>query len=218
MSRSTSVTGSAKPARCNRRPSIAQVDERRDPRRHTALDFGFGGREGLPQFGQRVATEQSGKQQAIGLERAPHLDERAGQIVDELHASADTTRSSDPSANGRASSSAATANVASSVIAAAPRPASGFAAMMVPTLPLRASDPAHVARRRAEIERTVEPPQYRGEPLLESAATRSIRKVAGPMRHRARQPFAQQSAVEDDVMAWPSVMSRCPCRCHSMRV
>ena len=66
------------------RAEIAQVGERRDARRHAAFDFGLGLRERLTQFGQAVAADHRGEEQAVGLERAANLDQRARQIVDEL--------------------------------------------------------------------------------------------------------------------------------------
>ena len=53
-------------------------------RRNSAFHFGFSGREGLAQFGQRVAAEHRSQKEAVRFERAADLDEGAGQIVDEL--------------------------------------------------------------------------------------------------------------------------------------
>ena len=82
--RSTSVTGSAKPARCNSAPTSrrsANGATRGDtPPSHSASACG----EGLPQFGQRIAADHRRQQQPVGLERAPDLRQHAGQIVDEL--------------------------------------------------------------------------------------------------------------------------------------
>jgi hypothetical protein len=48
------------------------------------LDLGLGGREGLAQLGQRVASDQRGEKQPVRLERPSHLHQRAGEVVDEL--------------------------------------------------------------------------------------------------------------------------------------
>ncbi len=63
---------------------LAQIGERRDPRRHAAFHFAFGGGEGLPQLGQRLAAEERREKQSVGFERAANLHENARQIVDEL--------------------------------------------------------------------------------------------------------------------------------------
>ena len=66
------------------RADIAQIGKWRDPGRHAALAFGFGGRKTLPQLGQRVAAEHRRQQQPVGPQGAADLREHAGQIVDEL--------------------------------------------------------------------------------------------------------------------------------------
>ena len=66
------------------RAQFTQISEWRNARRDAALDLAFGGGEGLAQFGQAVAADQRGQQQAVGLQRAADLDQRAGQVVDEL--------------------------------------------------------------------------------------------------------------------------------------
>ena len=63
---------------------IAQIGKRRDARRHPAFEFGFGGGEGLPELGQRIAADHRRQQQPVGLQRAADLRQHAGQIVDEL--------------------------------------------------------------------------------------------------------------------------------------
>ena len=66
------------------RADIAQIGERRDARRHPAFAFGFGRGKGLPQFGQRIAADHRRQQQPVRLQRAADLRQHAGQIVDEL--------------------------------------------------------------------------------------------------------------------------------------
>ena len=66
------------------RAQLAQIGERRDPRRDAAFDLAFGLREGFAQFGEAVAADQRRQQQAVRLQRAADLDQRAGQIIDEL--------------------------------------------------------------------------------------------------------------------------------------
>ena len=78
------MTGKRKSGALQQRAEFAQIGERRDARRDAAFDLAFGCAKDLAQFGKRVAADQRGKKQAVGLQRAADLHERAGQIVDEL--------------------------------------------------------------------------------------------------------------------------------------
>ena len=63
---------------------LAQIGEWRDARRSAAFDFALGRGKGLPQLGERLAAEQSGEKQSVGLQRTADLHQHARQIVDEL--------------------------------------------------------------------------------------------------------------------------------------
>ena len=70
-----------RPALCASAPSArTSTKGRRAATRRQNL--AFGDRQALAQFGQRVAAQDRRHQQPVGFERAPHLDQRAGQIVD----------------------------------------------------------------------------------------------------------------------------------------
>ena len=73
-----------KPGPLQQRADIAQIRKRRHARRDTALAFGLGRRERLPQLGERIAADHGREQQPIRLQRAADLREHAGQIVDKL--------------------------------------------------------------------------------------------------------------------------------------
>jgi hypothetical protein len=62
-------------------PKRAHVDEGRDPRRRAAENLALGGGQALAKLGQRLAPDQRRDKQAIGFQRAPHLNQRARQIV-----------------------------------------------------------------------------------------------------------------------------------------
>src|SRR3954454_14506134 len=53
-------------------------------RRDAAFNFRFGGGEGLAQLGERVSAGKRCEKKSIRLERSPDLNQRAGQIIDEL--------------------------------------------------------------------------------------------------------------------------------------
>ena len=57
---------------------VAHVDERRHPRRHAAGRLHFRFHQRGAQFAQGLAAEQGGEEQAVGLERAANLHQRAG--------------------------------------------------------------------------------------------------------------------------------------------
>ena len=63
---------------------VAQIGKRQDARRHAAFAFDFRRRKGLPQLGQRIATDHRRQQQPVRLQRAADLRQHAGQVVDEL--------------------------------------------------------------------------------------------------------------------------------------
>ena len=78
------MTGSAKPARCSSAPSSrrsANGATRGETPPSTSLSACG---EGFAQFGKTIAADQRRQQQAVRLERAADLDQRAGQVVDEL--------------------------------------------------------------------------------------------------------------------------------------
>ena len=143
------------------RAQLAQIGERRNPRRDAALDLGLGLREGLAQLGQRVAAEQRRQEQAVRLERAADLHQRARQVVDELQRQRRDDEIERAVANGSASSSATTRSV--------DRPAAATAGSPAIDADLAAcrQRAAHRVGRRAEIDRTLEPAQHRRQPVGE---------------------------------------------------
>ena len=160
------------------RAEFAHIGKRRNARRDAAFDLALGLREGLAQFGQRVAAEQRGEQQAVGLERAADLDERAGQIVDELQRQRRDDEIERAVGERQASSSAATRG------RFAPRRRA--AAIERADLAACRERAAHRVGRRAEIDRALEAAQHRAEPLAEfgrDAVDQERRRAA---RTRAR--------------------------------
>ena len=69
--------------------------------------------------------------------------------------------------------------------------------MIVPTEPTRASAAAHRVAGRAEIEREIEPPQHRGQPLGEIGGDAIEQERLRPRGARAAAARAQQPAIED---------------------
>ena len=120
-----------------------------------------------------------------------------GKSFTNCNASAETTRSSEPSANGKASSSAATARPLSRRVCAE-------AAITVPTLPLAASTlrnaPAGVPRSTARSKRRSTAPSRSPS----SPATRSRRNVAGSRAARRwRRRNRRRSNSSGPAMAVP---------------
>ena len=64
----------------------ARVGKRRDAWAQTPFLGLLGPGEGCAQFGQGSAAEHRGREQPVGLERRPDLDERAGKVVDPVQA------------------------------------------------------------------------------------------------------------------------------------
>ena len=60
------------------------VDEGGDAGRRAAENLALGDGQALAQFGQGLAPDQRRDQKAVALQRAPHLHQRAGQIVHRL--------------------------------------------------------------------------------------------------------------------------------------
>ena len=81
MWRSWSTTGRAKPARCRRAPAVRTSVKGATRGEAPPVDLGLGRGEGLAQLDQRVAAEEGGEEQAVRLQRAAHLGERAGEVV-----------------------------------------------------------------------------------------------------------------------------------------
>ena len=173
------------------RAEIAQIGKRRDPRRNPALDLRLGRRKRLAQLGERLAAEQRRRATGRPAWSARRIcTSTPGRSLANCSDNADTTRSSAPSRNGSASSSATTASGSAR--------ANGAAATIVPTLPLAAS-----ARRTASpgVPRSTARSNCRSTTASRSAmsaATRSIRKSDAPSALRAPPPRAQELAVEDD--------------------
>ena len=63
---------------------VAQIRERRDPRRHPAFELRFRRGKALAKFVKRIAADHRRQQQPVRLQRAADLREDAGQIIDEL--------------------------------------------------------------------------------------------------------------------------------------
>ena len=143
------------------RTEFAHIGERRNARRHSAFDLALRRGEGLAQFASdcrhrsvRPATVRPASARGESGSASP------GKSLTNCSASADTTRSSEPSANGNASSSAATCRNE-------PRPAAGDRGDERPTLPLACEHAAHRIGRRAEIDGDVELAQHRSKPLAQ---------------------------------------------------
>ena len=84
MVRSRSATGKRQAGALQQAAQFAHIDHRRHARRYAARHRSFGRQPGLAEFGQRVAREQAGEQQAVGLQRAAHLDQCARHVVEGL--------------------------------------------------------------------------------------------------------------------------------------
>ena len=82
--RSTSVTGSANPARCSSAPTSRRSANGATRGDTPPSQFGFRRGKGLPQLGQRIAADHRRQQQPVGFQRTADLRQHAGQIVDEL--------------------------------------------------------------------------------------------------------------------------------------
>ena len=207
------------------RAHVAQVGERRNARRDAVLDLGFGGREGLAQFGQRVAADERREQQAVGLQRAANLDKRAGEIVDELQATARTRRDRAMHRRTAAPLRRPPQRAARLLrgLRSEARPRAALTAMIVPTLPLAAS-----ARRSASVgvPRSTAHSNRRSTVASrsdKSSATRSIRKVAGPSAAARARRARRSMAVED---RWDGAIAVClrtvrteirRCKCRNCR-
>ena len=198
MIRSTSVTGSAKPARCSSAPISRTSAKGATRRRGAALDLRLSRSEcTLAQLGRGIAAERAPqKKQAVGLQRAADLDQRARQIVDELqrqrrhHEIERAVGETAAPPRRRRRVKERYGQVRAAV-------AGGSAATMIPTLPLAAS-----TRRTASVGVPRSTARSNGRSTADSrspssSATRSIRKVSGPKRPRALLACAQQPAVED---------------------
>src|SRR6185437_15055783 len=76
----------SEPGTLQQAAEIAQVGKWRNARRDPALAFGLRRREGLPEFGERVAADHRRQQEPVGLQRASYLRQHSGQVVGELKA------------------------------------------------------------------------------------------------------------------------------------
>ena len=83
-SRSPSMTGNAKPARCRRPPSSRMSANGATRGETPPSTSALGGGECLAQLGEAVSADHRRQEQPIRLQRAADLDQRARQIVDEL--------------------------------------------------------------------------------------------------------------------------------------
>jgi hypothetical protein len=150
-------------------------------RRHAAFDLALGLREGLAQFVQRLAADQRRQKQAVRLQRAADLDQRARQVIHKLQrqrrdheierafgerqgflVGGDTA-----GGNGRAD----------------------FATF--------GEHARHRVARRAEIGGALELAQHDGEPFAQLVRHAVDQECRRPERPRARQASAQKLAVEN---------------------
>ena len=114
-----------------------------------------------------------------------------GKSFTNCSASADTTRSSEPSANGKASSSAATHN------ARIARPGRRRGGNDGRDLAAVGEHAAHRVGRRAEIDRALELAQHHRKPLAQFGGDPVDQEGFGPERAGALLARAQQPAIED---------------------
>src|SRR6185437_15203086 len=199
--RSLSTTGSAKPARCNNAPK-SRMSAKGAMRGEIPPSRSLSAAANASRNSASVSPPaRAARNNPSGLRARRICTSAPGRSLTNCSASADTTRSSAPSANGRISSSTATrANVASR------RSAAGSAAMIVATLALAA-----MARRtasvgvprstaRANVRNTADSRSAR------SAATRSSRNVSAPSvcARRLRARNSRRSKMVGFVGIWYS--------------
>ena len=163
-----------------------------------ALDLGLGGGESLAQLGERIAAGERRQQQAVGLERAADLDQRAGQIVDELQRQR-RHHEIERRVAERQRLLVGDDGQAGTIGDAGARQRS--AAMMVPTLPLAAS-----TRRSASVG---VPRSSAQSNRRSTAASRSAQVLGHPLEQERRRPErrgaraarAQQAVIEHEAGA-----------------
>ena len=63
------------------RAGIAHVGEGRDARAGAAIELDLSGKQALAQLGERAAAGKSAEEQAVGLQRAADLDQRARNVI-----------------------------------------------------------------------------------------------------------------------------------------
>ena len=141
MIRSTSVTGSAKPARCSSAPrSRTSANGATRGEIPPSISLSAAAKDCRSSVSVSPPSERRNKQ-TVGLERAADLHERARQVVDELQRQRRNNEIEDGRPNGSASSSATTKRVAL-------RSLSGSAAPAEMTVPTERSRRAPRATRR----------------------------------------------------------------------
>ena len=173
------------------RAQFAHIGERRHARRDAAFDLALGLREGFAQFGQAVAADQRGQKQAVRLERAADLDQRAGQVIDKLQRQRrdDQIERAVGKRQGLLVGGDAQCAIAPSGRRRSRNDGRDLAAV--------GKHAAHRVGGRAEIDGALEGAQHHGEPLAQLGGDAVDQEGFGPERAGALLAHAQQFAVED---------------------
>ena len=157
-----------------------------------AFDLALGGGESLAQFGEAVAADQRRQQQAVGLERAADLDQRARQIIHKLQRQ--RRHHQIERAIGERQGLFVGGDAGKGVIE---KVRGRLGRNDHADLAAGGERAPHRIGGRAEIDGAVELPQHRSQPLghiggdpVEQEGFRAKRPRAGPAR-------AQEVAVED---------------------
>ena len=168
------------------RAHLADVGEGNDPRRDAVLDLGLSDGEGLAQLAQRTPPISAASSRPSGLSARRTWMSVPGRSLTNCRASADTTRSSEPSPNGSASSSAATARQVRRAFLPGKREC-GVGGDDGSRLAAGGKRAAHGIGRRAEIDRAVELPQHRRQPIGQTRprARSGTSVVPAPLRASA---------------------------------
>ena len=145
----------------------------------------------MAQFGQGVAADERGEQQAVGFQRALYLDQRARQIVDELQ-----RKRGDDEIEGavRERQRLLIGNDAERrAVAFSGRCGSDDGTDLAAV----GQRPTYRIGRRAEIDGAIEVPQHSRQPLAQFGGHPIDEKRRRPERPRALPTLTQQMAIED---------------------
>ena len=160
------------------------------------LELGLGRGERLAQLGQAVAADERREKQPVGFERAAHLHERAGQIVDELQRQRrdhEVERILPQRQRFRVGDDLPIVIVGGRAGVRRTRDRDDVRNQVGAVQPT-----AHRIGGRGEIDRQLEAAQHRGQPVAQILGRAVDQKRRRPELFRAAQIAAKRGAVEHD--------------------